>query len=240
MFIEKKYKDNKELAEVFADRFAHLINEMKDQERINVLLSGGNTPKQLFQNLSKYYNNRIPWEKVHLYWGDERCVPNNHKESNYNMTKKNLIYFVDIPNENVHRIIGENKPELEAVRYSAEIRNNVPLKANWPVFDIVLLGIGTDGHTASIFPNNIKIINSDSVCKAVRHPNTGQQRITVTGKVINNAKYVIFLVSGSNKAVILDKIINKKQGYENYPAANISTKHGVIEWYVDNDAAELI
>jgi len=127
-------------------------------------LSGGSTPKFVFQMLAKDYKEKIDWYKIHLFWGDERCVPPQSDESNYGMTKKYLLDYIDIPKKNVHPVDGENNPKQEAIRYSNEIKKIVPLKNGYPKFDLVMLGIGEDGHTASIFPNQMDLLVSDKVC----------------------------------------------------------------------------
>ena len=131
---------------------------------------------------------------------------------------------------------GENDPGMEAVRYSEELLRYINLKNGLPVFDIILLGMGEDGHTASIFPGNIESFNSASICEQARHPVSGQRRVTLTGKVINNAREIIFLVTGKNKADIVHEIIKEREAFLEYPAANIHSEKGKITWLLDKEA----
>ena len=189
-------------AKGLAERFAQIINSINSRN-INIAISGGNTPRDFFQLLSTEYQSKITWENVNLFWVDERCVLPDHPESNYGMTLKYLLKYVPIPKNNINRISGENNPNIEAERYSDLIKSKLPKKNNLPYFNIILLGIGDDGHTASIFPDNLKLINSEKICETSKHPVSGQSRITITGKTINNAGHIFFLVTGKNKAKII-------------------------------------
>ncbi len=190
--------------------------------------------------LAKDYKNKIDWMKVNIFWVDERCVPPDDEESNFGMTKKILLNKVSLPESNVHRIFGENEPQKEAIRYSEIIKYNLNFKNGFPVFDLILLGVGDDGHTASIFPDQMKLLNSKNICGVAIHPVSRQKRITLTGKIINNAERIYFLVTGKSKAIIISEILNKKDGYLKYPAAHINSDSGNVSWYLDKDAAGLI
>jgi 6-phosphogluconolactonase len=229
------FKNNRDLSSHFSDE---LMTISVQKEKCFIALSGGSTPKIIFQTLSEHFKEKIRWNKIHLFWCDERCVPPDDSESNYGMTKKFLIDFTDIPEENVHRIIGENEPEQEAVRYSKEIKNNVVSKNELPSFDLVMLGIGEDGHTASIFPDQMQLLSSNKICDVAVHPFSGQKRITLTGKVINNSDKVIFLLTGKSKADILRKIIEENKKI--YPAEFINPVNGELKFFVDDEAAELL
>ncbi len=204
-------------------------------------LSGGSTPKIIFQTLAEMYKEKINWSKIHLFWGDERCVPPESDESNYGMTKKYLLDYIDIPKKNVHPVDGNNIPEEETVRYSDEIKNIVRVKNGFPKFDLVILGIGEDGHTASIFPDQMSLLNSEKICEVAVHPGSGQKRITLTGKVINNAEEIIFLITGESKANIVKELFSKDEiKVKKYPAANISPGNGTLEFFMDENAAKLL
>ncbi|MFA7418320.1 MAG: 6-phosphogluconolactonase [Melioribacteraceae bacterium] len=205
-----------------------------------VALSGGSTPKAIFKYLAQYYKDKILWNKIKFFWGDERCVPADHPESNYLMTKENLFDKIEIHSINIFAIDGDNNPVDEAKRYSLIIKENVLMKNEYPKFDLVLLGLGEDGHTASIFPDQISLLNSDNVCEVAQHPALCQKRITLTGKVINNASQIIFLVTGNSKAIIADTIINKKNEFEKFPASNIIPVEGKLVWMMDEAAGSLI
>jgi 6-phosphogluconolactonase len=237
----KIYHTPSEIAEAFAAELAGKINATENKgSAFSLAISGGNTPRMLFTVLAEKYFSSINWRNVQLFWVDERCVPPENSESNYGMTKQVLLDKINIPENNIHRIKGEDDPVKEAERYAKEILLNVRTKEIFPVFDLVILGIGDDGHTASIFPGNQNLINSEKICEVAVHPLSGQKRITLTGKVINNADFVAFLATGQNKARIIEEIYKKKPQYMNYPASNVSPSHGIVEWFVDDKAGKLI
>lgn len=230
----KIYPTIGELAEEFAGEIIAKINASANQDNaFKIMLSGGNTPKLLFGFLAKLSSKVKNWEHVHFYWGDERCVPPDDPESNYGMAKEELLDKIQIPKANIHRIFGENDPDLEASRYAGEI-------SNIPVFDLIMLGMGDDGHTVSIFPNNLGLMNSSKLCEIGIHPKTGQKRITITGKVINNAKVVAFLITGKNKAGIIAEIFSKTGSYLTYPASCIHPEKGELKWLLDEEAASIL
>jgi 6-phosphogluconolactonase len=230
-----------ELAEKFAEEFISMIIESaKKKKPFSVALSGGSTPELLFSMLGDRFSNSVPWQYVHFFWGDERCLPPDNPESNYGMTRRILLEKIDIPSSNIHRIQGEDDPENEASRYSEEISDYTGKRDGLPIFDLIMLGLGEDGHTASIFPGHKELFNSDKICEVVVHPVTLQKRITLTGRVINNADSVTFLVTGIKKADIVDKIINKSPSALNFPAFYIVPVYGMLSWFIDGDAARLL
>lgn len=229
------------LAEKFAEDMVGLINESaKRKKPFSVALSGGSTPELLFTRLGDYYSKSIPWEYVRLFWGDERCVTPDDSDSNYGMTKRILIDKIDIPASNIHRIKGEEEPGAEASRYSAEISGCMAERDGFPVFDMVILGLGEDGHTASIFPGHLDLLVSEKICEVAVHPVTNRQRVTLTGKVINNAEVVVFLVTGRKKAAIVEKIIHKSPSSLIFPASYIMPVYGDLTWYIDEEAGSLL
>jgi 6-phosphogluconolactonase len=228
------FPDNERLAQAFAD---WLCEWAAGKSGLAIALSGGSTPKRLFQLLAGPYLERLYWPAVHLYWGDERCVPPEHEESNYRMTRELLLSQAPIPESNVHRIRGEVGPALEARRYAEEMRRHLPLENGRPVFDLVLLGMGEDGHTASIFPDRMDLLVSPEDCAAAVHPQSGQARVTLTGPVINQAREVVFLVAGEGKADIAATILNRRPGWERYPAGHIQPLEGRLRWLLDRAAA---
>ena len=231
----KIFEDKLKLAEAFCEV---LLQLNRRKERLFLVLSGGNMPKTIFQVLVNNYNSKINWSKVHIFWGDERCVQPDDDESNYGMTKKYLLDFIEIPGENVHRIEGENNPESEIVRYSEEIKKFVPLKNDLPVFDLMMLGIGEDGHIASIFPDQMRLLDSHKMCAAAFHPASGQKRITLTGRVINNSERIIFLITGKKKADVIKKILIQKNKI--LPAEFIKPAEGSLSYFIDSEAAALL
>ncbi len=239
--ILKIFPSSLELAEEFASDLLHVTETSAKKKRpFNVALSGGSTPEQLFTLLGERYSELISWKYIHLFWGDERCVAPEDTESNFGMTRRKLLDKLRLPYSNVHRIKGENDPEEEAIRYSEEIYLNVPLRDKLPVFDLVMLGVGEDGHTASIFPGIPELLTSEKICETVVQPGTGQKRITVTGRVLNNADSVAFLVTGENKAEIVRQIIKREPSALSLPASNIIPVNGELTWYIDNDAGRLL
>jgi len=221
----------------FINRFSRLGNPL------TFCFSGGKTPLLLFQRLSEIASHackKANWNFVHIFWVDERCVPPDNAESNYGNAWK---YFLKIPglvHSNVHRIKGENDPSLEVKRYSNEILSIVPLKNKLPCFDWIFLGMGEDGHTASIFPGRNELFNTEQICTLEEHPVTGQKRITITGSTINNAHRISFIVTGLNKSTVLKKIIEKNPDAEKYPASHVNPIHGHLQWYIDKKAGNIL
>jgi 6-phosphogluconolactonase len=228
------YNTKEKVARNFAE---YLENCIDNSEELHVALSGGSTPKIVFDELSNTNKYKINWSKVHLYWGDERCVPPTDEQSNYKMTVDHLLEHIDIPAKNIHRVLGENDPKKEALRYGEVLAKNLPLNKEVPVFDMVILGMGEDGHTASIFPYEIDLWHSKNTCEVAVHPDSGQKRITITGRVINNSKTVVFLVTGAGKKEKIAKIIHKKGDYQKYPASLVVPQSGNLIWYLDAEAA---
>ena len=236
--MEFKIFNNKEdVAQKFS---AYLFSLLQDKDQIHVALSGGSTPKIVFDELASEYGDQVSWEKVHFYWGDERCVMPTDEQSNYKMTKDHLLSKIDIPEENIHRIKGEADPQEEALNYAALISQNLPTVNGIPQFDLVILGMGDDGHTASIFPHQIGLWDSDELCEVATHPESGQLRITITGKLINNSAKVVFLVTGKNKSAKVREIIRKEGHYGSYPASLVAPRSDVLIWYLDTEAASEI
>lgn len=231
----KVYKDKQEVAEQFSKYFAELV---ADKATFHVALSGGSTPKIVFDVLAEEYGDKIDWSKIHFYWGDERCVSPTDDDSNYKMTVEHLFSKIEVPDENIHRILGENSPQNEAMRYANLIEINLDRVEGIPQLDLVILGMGDDGHTASIFPHELELWNAEDHCVVATHPDSGQKRVSINGKVINAAKEVVFLVTGESKAEKVDEIHNQKEGYEKYPAALVHPESGKLMWFMDEAAAK--
>lgn len=230
-----------ELAENFARELVSKINESaKKNKPFTVALSGGSTPELLFTLLSDNYAKSVPWPYVQIFWGDERCVPPDNTESNFGMTKRKLLGNIEIPSRNIHRIIGEDDPEKEASRYSEEISLHTRSREGVPLFDLVILGLGEDGHTASIFPGHLELLDSEKICEVAFHPVTLQKRITLTGRVINNADWVAFLVTGKKKELVVEKILKNNPASLNYPASFIVPAYGRLCWFLDKDAGKFL
>jgi 6-phosphogluconolactonase len=239
--IVKIFPTPYELAEKFAEEMVNMIKESADQKKFfTIALSGGSTPELLFQILGEKYAETIPWQYVHFFWGDERCVPSGNIESNFGMAREKLLSKIEIPAINVHRIKGEDDPEGEARRYSEEIALFTLSREGIPSFDLILLGLGEDGHTVSIFPGHLDLFNSDKICEVATHPASQQKRITFTGRVLNNATAVTFLVSGEKKAAVVEKMFKNDPLALNYPASYVVPVHGSLTWLIDQRAGSLL
>jgi 6-phosphogluconolactonase len=210
------------------------------QSQFHIALSGGSTPQLLFEVIVSKFKEELPWEKLHFWWGDERCVEPENSESNYKLALDNLLSVIPVDEKNIHRIKGEAEPAKEANRYSSEITQTLNTREGWPVFDLIILGLGEDGHTASIFQENLDLFDSKNICEVAIHPKTGQKRITLTGKVLNNSNRVFFLVTGKNKAQPISEIMNDDEHAKELPAYFVQPENGEMIWFIDQDAAELI
>lgn len=229
------YKDKNEVAQEFSKFFSDLV---QGKEIFHVALSGGSTPKIVFDVLASNFKDSIDWSRIHFYWGDERCVPPTDDQSNYKMTVEHLFSKIEVPEENIHRILGEAEPPREAFRYANLLEINLDRVNGIPQFDLVVLGMGDDGHTASIFPHEIDLWNASEHCEVARHPESGQKRITVTGQVINTAKEIAFLVTGDSKSEKVREVILKEGNHARYPASLVSPTSGDLSWFLDQAAAK--
>lgn len=225
-----------------SNHFAEILKNEVDlaKAKFNLVLAGGKTPRHVFQYLSENYKSKIDWNKINFFWGDERCVPPNDSNSNYRMAYESLLSKVSIPEENIFRIRGEEEPFIEAARYSSKISKLLPQKNNLPQFDLVMLGLGEDGHIASIFPNQMNLLASGKICEVAVHPETKQKRITLTGNVIRNACSVVFIVAGTAKSKIVNEILSRNISAVNYPASFMKPTIGNLIWLLDKDAASLL
>lgn len=231
------YQNVSELSRGFTD---FILNLSEGKHRLNIALSGGSTPKALFDHWAAS-GNLLPWEKLRFFWGDERCVPPQDEMSNYGMTKKHLFDKVPVPNENIFRILGENDPAIEAKRYGEVLEEEIAAHNGIPRFDLMILGLGDDGHTASIFPHEIDLWDDPQNCVVASHPETGMKRISLTGRVINNADHVVFLATGNNKAEKVRDIVLHGQAYiTQYPATLVNPVSKNLFWFLDDKAAGLL
>ncbi len=216
---------------------------------INIALSGGNTPSLLFDIWVHRYEHEIDWERLCIFWVDERCVPPSDRESNYRMTVLHLLSKLPFKEKNIHRIHGEMPPQGEALRYSELVKMLLPAENGWPVFDVILLGAGSDGHTASIFPDaegrfdaslwlgsDKKPDYSDQLYVPTVNPYNHQNRISMSLALINHAQHVFFLITGSDKRPVVHDLIYKTKVSLNYPAAYVCPASGKKELYLDNEA----
>jgi 6-phosphogluconolactonase len=203
---------------------------------VHVTLSGGSTPRRMHELLAEDTTG-IDWSHVHLYWGDERCVGPDDPQSNYRMALESLITRVPIPPENVHRIRGEDPPEKAARDYEEVLKRTFGVEPpDLPRFDLLLLGVGSDGHTASLFPGTAALNERERWVVANYVPQLGTWRITLTFPVINNAAIVMFLVAGRDKADAIHRIFSPGIA-DKPPAAFVDPRNGVAIWLLDSEAA---
>jgi 6-phosphogluconolactonase len=219
---------------------ALLIQAVQDYGEASIALAGGGTPRKLYELLAARHADDVPWQSVHFFWGDERCVPPDNPASNYAMAQAALLSRVPVWLEKIHRMLGEDQPQMAATRYGQLLQAlfEDQLGDGAIVFDIVLLGLGPDGHTASLFPGD-PALEAVAPCVAVDGAtgNPPGPRLTLTLPVLNAARNVLFLVSGAEKAPVVQAILGATPGSSAYPAARIQPLQGELHWYVDSSVA---
>lgn len=207
----------------------------------SVALSGGSTPRLLYQLLAEPrepYRDQIAWDKTHFFFTDERHVPPDHPDSNYRMANEAMFSHVSVPVQNLHRIHGEKSIATEAAdEYEQDLRKF--FGETIPAFDLLLLGLGEDGHTASLFPHSPALHETERLVVAPWVEKLNAYRITMTLPVLNNGASVVFLVTGASKAEILREVIKTEKDPDLYPAQAISPTSGEVSWFVDKAAARL-
>ena len=207
--------------------------------RFTIALSGGSTPRRLYQILaSPPYAGGTAWDRWHVFWGDERCVPPDHADSNYRMAREALIDHVPIPDDQIHRMRGEAVPREAAEEYEAAVRD--VFQAPLPSFDLILLGIGDDGHTASLFPGTGALQAKDRLVVDNWVPGLQAHRITFTLPLLNAAQAIVFLDSDESKAEVLRAVLEPAPGASLPPAALVQPTHGAIHWFLTGEAAKLL
>ncbi|MEC6816689.1 6-phosphogluconolactonase [Photobacterium toruni] len=220
---------------------AKTMQAMSQQDHaVHISLSGGSTPKLLFNVLAQMpFANNIRWNNLHFWWGDERCVAPTDAESNFGEANELLFKHIAIPAENIHRIRGEAEPVAECARFAAEMDAVIPHRNGLPAFDWILLGMGGDGHTASLFPHQTDF-DDPALAVIATQPQSGQLRISKTARLLENADRITYLVLGEGKAEVLHEINSLPAAELVYPAAKIKASHGETEWYLDAAAAKLL
>ena len=226
------YKDAEEVCDTLAIWIADLINKtLSEKEKFMWALSGGETPKMLYQKLAADYHDKIKWEQVHIFWGDERFVPFDDPANNAKMAYDTLLSKVKIPGTQIHKMRTDILPEASAKEYE-EILHQY-FKNNTTTFDLTLLGMGDDGHTLSIFPGTD--ISTSQWVSAIHSKQKGE-RISLMPSVVNRSASIAFLVTGDKKAKVLHEILNEPEKH-NYPAQLIKPANGVLHWFLDEGAA---
>ena len=220
------FSNDQELARGAAEYFVARSGEaLAKKGFFTVALSGGSTPKALYQLLAESFLDQVPWSRAHFFWSDERHVPPDHPDSNYRMTYEAMLSRVPVPEDNVHRIHGENPDAAEAANeYEQSLLS----------LDLILLGLGTDGHTASIFPGSEVLQETKRLVAAPWVEKLHTHRITMTLPLLNSGASVLFLVSGAEKAGIVKEVI---EGPKQYPAQFVQPARGKLLWMLDKDAA---
>lgn len=222
--------------QTFIDLAETSINE---SGAFSVALSGGSTPRSLYQALGRPENaSRLDWANIYLFFGDERHVPPSHPESNLRMVQESLLNAVLIPGENVHRVRAEMDVHRAARAYEATLRTH--FKGEWSCFDLVLLGMGADGHTASLFPNSAGLQEEKHWFIANHAPEMDTWRLTLTKNAINHARNILVLVQGEEKAQMLAEVLEGEHHPEETPIQMISPHSGQMYWLVDRDAAKFL
>ncbi|HVF66536.1 MAG TPA: 6-phosphogluconolactonase [Pyrinomonadaceae bacterium] len=232
------FDDAEAVARAAAGEFVGLSRgAVAERGAFSVALSGGTTPRRVYELLaSDEYGARVEWTKVHVFFGDERAVPPDHPDSNYRMAREALLSRVSIPAENVHRIEGLGDAAANASDYESVMRGFFG-DAAWPRFDLVFLGMGDDGHTASLFPETTALAESRAWAAANWVEKLGAWRITLTAPAVNSARHVLFLVTGASKAERLGEVINGAHDPSRLPSQMIRPREGELRWYVDRAAA---
>lgn len=234
------YPDLEALSHAAAELFAAEARQaVQARGRFTVALAGGSTPRRAYQLLAREpFRELVPWQNTHIFWGDERCVPADDPRNNALMARQTLLDHDPVPQEQVHPMVCDRSPLEAAVEYEALLRGF--FAAGRPRFDLVLLGLGENGHTASLFPGTSVLEEQQRWVAEVYLAEEDLYRLTLTAAAINQAALVVFLVSGHDKAHILRKVLKEAQHPRNIPARLINPVDGGLLWLVDRDAASLL
>jgi 6-phosphogluconolactonase len=232
------FKDLEQLSRAAANLFIEqAAQSIAERNYFLVALNGGNTPTRLFQLLATDYREEIDWNKVHIFWGDERCVPPDDAGSSYGQARDILLSHVSIPDSNIHRIKGELGPAEASKDYSLSLRRFASHPFEWPRFDLVYLGMGEDGHTASLFPGSPVDVLEPTMPVTAYYQDRPANRVTLTPIVFNSARMIAFMATGEKKADTLAEVLDGRYNPELYPAQRIDPTDGRLIWLVDEAAA---
>ena len=234
--VIQKFRDSDELSQAATKKFIELANQaIAERGRFFVSLSGGSTPMKLFERLA---NEGLDWSRVHFFWGDERCVPVDDPGNTYGQTKK--ILFDKIGMTNIHRVESELEPASAAQAYAHTLSGFADAPFDFPRFDLVLLGMGDDGHTASLFPGSPVDIETSTIAVTAHYQDRPANRVSLTPKVFNQAREIWFLVTGAGKAETLRRVINGERNLKQLPAQRIQPVNGNLIWMIDEAAGKLL
>lgn len=231
--------DSEALSHKAAETFVNGSKKsVAERGRFAAAISGGSTPTRLYTLLgTSAYRDRVDWQHVHLFWVDERCVPKEHEKSNFRIAFDALLSRAPVPDGNIHRIKGEEVPEKAARDYERVMRRFFGI--SWmPMFDLVILGVGKDGHTASLFPGSKSLEETARLAVPVYLDEPDLNRVTLTLPVLNHAFQIVFLVTGRSKADILSAILEDEEKKKRFPAGLVRPVEGSLTWLIDRDAAE--
>jgi 6-phosphogluconolactonase len=236
------YTDSDLLKRAAAEHFVSLCEAaINKQGHFSVALSGGSTPKRVYELLAdQAFSPYVDWDRVHIFWGDERCVPPDHSDSNYRMTRLALLEHIRLPVANIHRIQGELDPAQAADNYEQTLRQFFANRGGHVRFDLVLLGMGDDGHTASLFPGTAALDETERSVVANYVDKLNAWRITLTASAINNAANITFLISGKSKAESLQQVLEGPHQPYHLPSQLIQPVNGSLLWMLDAPAASLL
>jgi 6-phosphogluconolactonase len=230
-----------ELSQYAANLFVEIaIQSIAERGRFLTALSGGNTPLRLYELLGNQFQDKVDWSHAHFFWGDERCVPVDDAGNSYGQTKKVLFDKINIPPKNIHRVLSELEPNSAAADYARTLKSFAEPPLDWPRFDLILLGMGDDGHTASLFPGSPVDVDSPTLAVTAHYQGRPANRVTLTPKVLNDGRNVIFLVAGKSKSETLRKVLGNLRIPEDLPAQRIAPVDGNLDWLIDQDAASLL
>ena len=232
------FKDAENLSRAAAIIFTQqAVKSISKRDRFLVALNGGNTPIRLFQMLATDFHDQVDWNKVHIFWGDERCVLPEDAGSSYGQAQEVLLSRVPIPASNIHRVKGELGPMETSKEYAITLKRFASPPLAWPRFDLVYLGMGEDGHTASLFPGSPLDVAEAVIPVTAQYQDRPANRVTLTPAVFNSARLVAFMVTGKKKADTLAKVLSESYNPAQYPAQRIKPKDGELIWLVDEEAA---
>jgi len=225
---------SRDAATIFVDQAATTIEE---RGRFLVVLNGGTTPNRLFQLLATDYRDKVDWSNTHVFWGDERCVPPDEPGSNFGQAMDAFLGSVQIPDPNIHRIKGELEPGEASKDYAITLNRFASPPLEFPRFDLVYLGLGEDGHTASLFPGSPVDMTKPVLPVTANYQDRPANRVTLTDLVFNQSERVVFMATGEKKAAALAEVLSDRYNPQAYPAQRINPKIGRLIWLVDEDAA---
>ena len=236
----KVFSDINELSQYAANLFVETANRsIAERGRFLAALSGGSTPMRLYELLGNSFQDKVDWTRTHFFWGDERCVPVDDAGNSYGQTKNVLFDKINIPDENIHRVLSELEPDSASREYARTLTVFAEPPLAWPRFDLTLLGMGDDGHTASLFPNSPVEVDFPTLAVTANYQGRPANRVTLTQMVLNSSRNIVFLVTGKSKAETLNKVLNGAYQPEELPAQRIAPQDGTLIWLIDKEAGSL-